>query len=39
LFPDTFRHDTSSACIVASITRWIHKTMVVLALRDATTLI
>jgi hypothetical protein len=32
------RHDTSSACIVANITRWIHKTMVVLALREATIL-
>jgi hypothetical protein len=33
-----FRHDTSSACIVANITRWIHKTMVVLAVREVTTL-
>lgn len=32
-------HIASSACIVANITRWTHKTMVVLALRDATTLI
>ena len=32
-----FRHETSSACIVANIIRWVHITMVVRTLRETTT--
>jgi hypothetical protein len=38
LRPHVFRHVTSSACIVANSARWIHNTMVVLALREVTIL-
>jgi hypothetical protein len=38
LYSGLFRQVISSACIIANITRCIHNTMVVLALREATTL-